>query len=96
MCYGAILVFNTKRTRGFHAAYNTVEIARQSMFYTRDSSRKGHDCNLKLFLIAPCIKKKFFEIDVKQPGKVVFTAGQFGRCPALNEPPEKPSSPFFL
>ena len=47
---------------GFHAACNTVEIAQQSMFYTRDSSRKGHDCNLKLFLIAPCIKKKFFEM----------------------------------
>ena len=34
------------------------------MFYVReDSSRKGHDhiIYLKLFLIVPCIKKKFFE-----------------------------------
>ena len=63
MCYEAILVFNTKRARGFHAACNKVEIARQSMFYTReDSSRKGHDCNLKLFLIVPFIKRKFFEM----------------------------------
>ena len=23
---------------------------------------KTHDCNLKLFLIVPCIKKKFFEM----------------------------------
>ena len=49
-------------------------------FRGKDSSRKGHDCNLKLFLIVPCIKKKFLE-------QILFTAGKFGRCSALNDPP---------
>ena len=40
-----------------------------------DSSRKGHDCNLKLFLIIPCEKKVLW--GVKQLGKVVLSAGRF-------------------
>jgi len=53
-----------------------------------DSSRKGHNCitYLKLFLIVPCNKKKVFS-EVKHPGEVTFTAGQFFQCPTLNETP---------
>ena len=32
MCYEAILVFNAKRTRGFHSACNKVEIAGKVCF----------------------------------------------------------------
>ena len=37
-------------------------------------------------MIVPCNKKKVLS-EVKKPGKVTFTAGQFFRCPALYETP---------
>ena len=37
-------------------------------------------------MIVPCNKKKVLS-EVKQPGKVTFTAGQFFWSPALNETP---------
>ena len=85
-CIMGWFLFLTQNKLGDFMVCDKVEIWRYSMFCIwEDSSRKGYDCIIyvKLFLIVTCNKKVLSE--VKQPGKVAFTAGQFARCPALNE-----------